>query len=79
MTNRILIINVKEELMAYLQSYLEKEGYIVEYKGLDEIGDLDKYYEGLIYFPIHNINESEETFIINFSKKLNSKSSIVMK
>ena len=81
MTNRILIINVKEELMPYLQSYLEKEGYIVEYKGLDEIGDLhklDKYYEGLIYFPIHNINESEETFIINFSKKLNSKSSIVI-
>lgn len=81
MQKRILIVNMKEELITYLQELLEKEGYIVEYKKINEIKDLnklDKYYEGLIYFSINNINKSEETFIINFSQKLNSESSIVI-
>lgn len=81
MQKRILIVNMKEELITYLQELLEKEGYIVEYKILDEIENLsklDKYYEGLIYFSIDNINKREEAFIINFSEKLNSESSIVI-
>lgn len=81
MQKRILIVNMKEELITYLQELLEKEGYIVEYKRLDEIENLsklDKYYEGLIYFSIDNINKREEAFIINFSEKLNSESSIVI-
>lgn len=81
MQKRILIVNMKEELITYLQELLEKEGYIVEYKKINEIKDLNKlnkYYEGLIYFSINNINKSEETFIINFSEKLNSESSIVI-
>lgn len=81
MQKRILIVNMKEELITYLQELLEKEGYIVEYKKINEIKDLnklDKYYEGLIYFSINNINKSEETFIMNFSEKLNSESSIVI-
>ena len=81
MQKRILIVNMKEELITYLQELLEKEGYIVEYKRLDEIENLsklDKYYEGLIYFSIDNINKREEAYIINFSEKLNSESSIVI-
>ena len=78
---RIMIVNTKEEVRDYLKNFLEKEGYIVEYKELGEIEDLNKlhkYYEGLIYFSINNINKSEETFITNFSEKLNSESSIVI-
>lgn len=81
MQKRILIVNMKEELIIYLQELLEKEGYIVEYKKIDEIKDLnklEKYYEGLIYFSINNMDKSEETFITNFSEKLNSESSIVI-
>ena len=71
---RIMIVNSKEEVKEYLLKLLEKEGYIVEYKELNDIKDfskLDKYYEGLIYFSINNIDKNEELFIMNFSKKLN--------
>lgn len=78
---RIMIVNSKEEITEYLQSLLEKEGYIAEYKKLDEIGDLnklEKYYEGLVYFSTNNMDKKEEAFIISFSSKLNSESSIVI-
>lgn len=78
---KIMIVNTKEEVREYLQHLLEKEGYIVEYKKLEDIKDLnelDKYYEGLIYFSINNIDKKEETFITRFSEKLNSESSIVI-
>lgn len=81
MQKKIMIMNAKEEIKKYLQDLLEKEGYIAEYKkmkDIKELSDLDKYYEGLIYFSIDNINKSEEAFIINFSEKLNSESSIVI-
>ncbi len=78
---KILLVNTKEEVREYLRDLLEKEGYIVEYKVLDDIKNsskLDKYYEGLIYFAINNMDKDEETFITSFSKKLNSESSIVI-
>lgn len=81
MQKRILIVNPKENLTICLQELLEKEGYMVEYKKIDEIKDLnilEKYYEGLVYFAINNMDKKEETFIINFSEKLNSESSIVI-
>lgn len=81
MQKRILIVNMKEELIIYLQELLEKEGYIVEYKKIDEIKDLnilEKYYEGLVYFATNNIDKKEEAFVTTFSKKLNSESSIVI-
>lgn len=78
---RIMIVNTKEEVIEDLRKLLEKEGYIVEYKELDDIKDLsklDKYYEGLIYFSVNNMDKAEETFITSFSEKLNSESSIVI-
>lgn len=76
---RILIINAIEELKQYMQEILKKEGYIAEYKDYNEINNqLKEYYEGLIYFPINNIDKNEERFIMDFSQKLNSESSIVI-
>ena len=79
---RIMIVNIKEELKEYLLDLIEKEGYIAEYKQIDEIKDnldnISKYYEGLIYFSLNNMDENEEIFIKNFSNKLNSESSIVI-
>lgn len=78
---KILLVNTQEEVREYLRDFLEKEGYIVENKELDDIKDLsklDKYYEGLIYFSINNMDKEEETFIRRFSEKLNSESSIVI-
>ena len=79
---RIMIVNIKEELKEYLLDLIEKEGYISEYKQIDEIKDnldnISKYYEGLIYFSLNNMDENEEVFIKNFSNKLNSESSIVI-
>lgn len=78
---KIMIMNTKQELNEHLQRLLQREGYIAEYKGLNEIKDLsklDKYYEGLIYFSTNNIDKNEEKFITEFSKKLNSESSIVI-
>lgn len=78
---KVMLINTKEEVKEFLHNLLEKEGYIVEYKELDVIKDLsklDKYYEGLIYFSINNMDKKEETFITSFSEKLNAESSIVI-
>lgn len=79
---RILVANVQKELREYLEELIKKEGYISEFRELNEIKsnleELEKYYENLIYFPTNNIDKREENFIINFSKKLNSESSIVI-
>ena len=79
---RIMVINCIKELEEYLSELLNKFGYVVEFKELYDVKsnlyNISKYYEGLIYFPIKNVNNDEETFIINFSKKLNSESSIVI-
>lgn len=76
---RIMIVNVKSEIKEDLVQMLKKEGYIAECEKLDSIKDnLHDYYEGLIYFPVNNIDKIEENFIKDFSKKLNSESSIVV-
>ena len=79
---RIMIVNIKEEIKEHLLELIKKEGYIVEDKQLDEIKDnldnISKYYEGIIYFSLNNMDENEEIFIKSFSKKLNSESSIVI-
>ena len=79
---RIMVINCIKELEEYLSELLNKFGYVVEFKELYDVKsnlyNISKYYEGLIYFPIKNVNNDEETFIINFSKKLNSESSVVI-
>jgi len=76
---KVMVVNVKEELKEYLLELLNKEGYIAEFEDVNTIKDnLDKYYEGLIYFGVNNLDKNEETFIMNFSTKLNSESSIVV-
>lgn len=79
---KIMIVNIKEEIKEYLLDLIKKEGYIGEYKQINEIKDnlegVSKYYEGLIYFSLNNMDENEEEFIKEFSKKLNSESSIVI-
>lgn len=78
---KIILVNAKEEVREHLRDLLEKEGYIVEFGELENIKDLsklDKYYEGLIYFSISNMDKNEEEFITEFSEKLNSESSIVI-
>lgn len=79
---RILVVNAEEEIREYLEKLIKKEGYISEFRELKEIKnnleELEKYYENLIYFPTNNIDKREENFIINLSKKLNSESSILI-
>lgn len=76
---RIMIVNIKKELKEYLIQLLKDEGYIAECESLNSIkNNLQSYYEGLIYFPVNNIDKIEENFIKDFSKKLNSESSIVV-
>ena len=76
---RIMIVNVKEEVKEYLIQLLKEGGYITECESLDSAkNNLQQYYEGLIYFPINNMNNKEENFIKEFSNKLNSESSIVL-
>jgi ribosomal protein S8 len=77
-----MVINAKTEIKENLMELLEKEGYIVDYKEFEKIdSNIDitqKYYDGLIYFPINNVDKKEEKFIVDFSKKLHSESSIVI-
>ena len=58
---RIMVVNIQEELKAYLLPIIEKEGYIVEFEDFDSIKDnlenISQYYEGLIYFQINNIDK----------------------
>jgi ribosomal protein S8 len=79
---RVMVINAKTEIKENLMELLEKEGYIVDYKEFEKIdSNIDitqKYYDGLIYFPINNVDKKEEKFIVDFSKKLHSESSIVI-
>ena len=79
---RIMIVNVKEELKEYLIELLNKEGYIVDFEEFDwiknNLNNVSKYYEGLIFFSVKNIDKNEELFITNFSNKLHSESSIVI-
>lgn len=76
---RIMIVNVKEEVKEYLIQLLKEGGYIAECESLDSAkNNLQQYYEGLIYFPINNMNNKEEEFIKEFAEKLNSESSIVV-
>lgn len=79
---RIMIVNVKEELKEPLLKLIKKEGYLADCKELDSIKDpieeMSKYYEGLIYFSVNNMDKEEELFITNFSRKLHSESSIVI-
>jgi len=76
---KIMIANANEEIKEYLLEVLNKEGYITEFQDSNAIKDnIDKYYEGLIYFPINNLDKNEEIFITEFSNKLNSESSIVV-
>lgn len=76
---RIMIVNVKEEVKEHLIQLLKEGGYIAECESLDSAkNNLQQYYEGLIYFPINNMNNKEENFIKEFSNKLNFESSIVL-
>lgn len=79
---RIMIVNIKKECKEYLLRLIEKEGYIVECEEIDGIKDnldeMHQYYEGLIYFARNNMDKNEELFITDFSKKLNSETSIVI-
>lgn len=79
---RIMIVNVKKEIKEYLLELLSNEGYIAEFENFewikDNLNNVSKYYEGLVYFPQNNINKLEEKFIIDFSEKLHSESSIVI-
>jgi hypothetical protein len=79
---RAMIVNAKEEIKENLVKLLEKEGYIVDSKDFEKIdSNIDitqRYYDGLIYFPINNVDKKEEKFIVDFSKKLHSESSIVI-
>lgn len=79
---KVMIVNIKEELKEYLLELLIKEGYVAECEESNKIkhnlDSVSQYYEGLIYFPINDMDRSEELFITNFSNKLNSESSIVI-
>lgn len=79
---RIMIVNVKEELKEFLLELIRKEGYLADCKELNciknQLEDVSKYYEGLIYFSLNNMDKEEESFITNFSRKLHSESSIVI-
>lgn len=75
---KILIVNIKEEIKEFLINLLNKQGYIAECKDFDSIGELSKYYEGLIFFTNKNMDRKEEKFIEEFSLKLNSESSIII-
>ena len=76
---KIMEVNLKEEIKEYLIEMLNKSGYIAEFEDINLVEDnLDKYYEGLIYFAVNGLDNNEELFITNFSNKLNSESSIVI-
>ena len=76
---KVMVVNVKEELKEYLLEILNKEGYIVEFEEINSAEEnFDKYYEGLIYFVVNNLDNKDETFLTNYSNRLNSDSSIVV-
>ncbi len=79
---RIMVVNVEEEIKDHLLELIEKEGYIAEFKDYnwlkDNLENVSRYYEGLIYFRGDSVVKNEETFITNFSNKLHSETSIVI-
>ena len=79
---RIMVVNVKEELKESLLELINKEGYLAECEEFnwikDHLDEVSKYYEGLIYFSVNNMDKEEELFVTNFSSKLHSESSIVI-
>lgn len=79
---RIMIVNSKEDIQEPMTQTLQKEGYIVECKQWDSLEnhfeEISQYYEGLIYCPIYQMDKKEEAFIMEFSKRLHSESSIVI-
>lgn len=79
---RIMIVNSKQEIQEQLTQALKKEGYIVECKELNflekHFEEMSQYYEGLIYFSVHQMDKKEEAFIMEFSKKLHCEGSIVL-
>ncbi len=72
---RIMLANAPKGIKENLEKLLEKQGYLVEDETISRIA---QYYEGLIYFSIHNMNQEEEAFIKDFANKLHSESSIVI-
>lgn len=79
---RIMIINCKEEIKKHLFDILNKQGFLAEFKNIDEVqnnlNNIEKYYEGLICFTNNVANSGEEKFIKEFCEKLNFESSIVI-
>ena len=79
---RVLIVNCMNSIKDCLLSLINKEGYIAEFKELslinENLSNLSKYYEGLVYFPKNNINNDEKLFINEISNRLNYESNIVI-
>ena len=76
---RIMVINCKKEMEESLKNSLNNQGFIPEFKKeKNDLDNLEKYYEGLIYFVEDNKAGSVEKYINEFSKKLNFESSIVL-
>ena len=61
---KILIVNIKEEIKEFLIDLLNKQGYISECKDFNSIGELSKYYEGLIFFANKKSTEIFGGFLI---------------
>ena len=75
---RIMVVNCKKEIKPFLMESINKQGYIAEFQNDNALeNNLEKYYEGLIYFSKNIDNKNEEKNIKEFSKKLNFESSIV--
>ncbi len=79
---KIMILNCNQKIKNYLNELIIKQGYIAEFKKTNEIEDninnIGKYYEGLIYFYNNIDNSNEKKIIKDFGKKLNFESSIVV-
>ena len=79
---KIMVVNSKEDWKLYLEECIKKQGYVVEYGELEDIQnnleDISKYYEGIVYFAKKHMDKAEESFIIHFAEKLHSESSIVL-
>lgn len=79
---KIMIVNGNEEIRQKVTEIIKKEGYLVECREFNwlqnHFEEVDQYYEGFIYFSIHQMNQKEEAFIMEFSKKLHSEGSIVI-
>ena len=79
---KIMIIDCNKEIKDYLAELIYKQGYIAEFKKIKEVennlNNLEKYYEGLIYFSSNSEQTNLEKLIQEFCEKLNFESSIVV-